>query len=139
MMTRTDDKQIKFYLITLESFVPADHFLRKLDRLVDFSFIYYGEGGCGRKHHFNRLYPYKSQCFPKKEHPGDGAGENKPIYGGRLDFYEGQERQWLEQSGAIPPKRKSRAPKEKRPTEKTISPADPEVGKANRTALPEPP
>lgn len=33
-------KQIKFHTLTIENLVPEDHFLRKLDRLVDFSFIY---------------------------------------------------------------------------------------------------
>lgn len=40
MMTRTENKQIKFHMITIEDFVPEYHFLRKLDRVVDFSFIY---------------------------------------------------------------------------------------------------
>ena len=30
MMTRTNDKQIKFHLVTIETLVPEDHFLRKL-------------------------------------------------------------------------------------------------------------
>lgn len=37
MMTRSDNKQLKFHFITIENLVPEDHFLRKLDRLVDFS------------------------------------------------------------------------------------------------------
>ena len=36
MMTRTNNKQIKFHLVTIENLVPEDHFLRKLDSLVDF-------------------------------------------------------------------------------------------------------
>ena len=40
MMTRTDNKQITFHLVTIEDLVPENHFLRKLNRLVDFSFIY---------------------------------------------------------------------------------------------------
>jgi len=40
MMTRNCGKQIKFHTLTIENLVPEDHFLRKLDRLVDFSFIY---------------------------------------------------------------------------------------------------
>ncbi len=40
MMTRNYGKQIKFHTLTIEHLVPEDHFLRKLDRLVDFSFIY---------------------------------------------------------------------------------------------------
>lgn len=40
MMTRNYGKQNKFHTLTIENFVPEDYFLRKLDRLVDFSFIY---------------------------------------------------------------------------------------------------
>lgn len=40
MMTRSDNKQLKFHFIMIENLVPEDHFLRKLDRLVDFSFVY---------------------------------------------------------------------------------------------------
>lgn len=40
MMTRNYGKQIKFHTLTIENLVPEEHFLRKLDRLVDFSFIY---------------------------------------------------------------------------------------------------
>lgn len=40
MMTRNYGKQIKFHTLTIENLVPEDHFLRKLDHLVDFSFIY---------------------------------------------------------------------------------------------------
>ena len=40
MMTRTENKQIRFHMVTIEDLVPQDHFLRKLDQLVDFSFIY---------------------------------------------------------------------------------------------------
>lgn len=40
MMTRTESKQIQFHTVTMESLVPEDHFLRKLEKLVDFSFIY---------------------------------------------------------------------------------------------------
>lgn len=40
MMTRNYGKQIKFHTLTIENPVPEDHFLRKLDRFVDFSFIY---------------------------------------------------------------------------------------------------
>lgn len=46
MMTRTDNKQMKFHLVIIENLVPEDHFLRKLDRLVDFSFIYEEIEGC---------------------------------------------------------------------------------------------
>ena len=40
MMTRNCGKQNKFHILTIENLVPEEHFLRKLDRLVDFSFIY---------------------------------------------------------------------------------------------------
>ena len=46
MMTRTNNKQIKFHLVTIENLVPEDHFLRKLDSLVDFSFIYQETESC---------------------------------------------------------------------------------------------
>ena len=40
MMTQSSHKQIKFHLVTIEDMVPEDHLLRKLNRLIDFSFIY---------------------------------------------------------------------------------------------------
>ena len=40
MMTRMENKQIKFHMITIENLVPEKHFLRKLSQVVDFSFIY---------------------------------------------------------------------------------------------------
>ena len=40
MMTRMENKQIRLHMVTIENLVPENHFLRKLDRLVDFSFIY---------------------------------------------------------------------------------------------------
>ena len=40
MLTERDGIQIKIHSITLEDLVPADHFLRKLENTVDFSFIY---------------------------------------------------------------------------------------------------
>ena len=40
MLTRRVDTQIKLHVITIEDLVPQDHFLRKLDNLLDFSFIY---------------------------------------------------------------------------------------------------
>lgn len=39
MMTNSENKQIKFHMITIENLVPENHFLRKLNRLADFSFI----------------------------------------------------------------------------------------------------
>ena len=40
MMTRTENTQLKFHMLTIEELVPEHHFLRKLDNLVDFRFIY---------------------------------------------------------------------------------------------------
>lgn len=40
MMTQRENTQIKLHCITLEDLVPEDHLLRKLDAMVDFSFIY---------------------------------------------------------------------------------------------------
>lgn len=40
MLTRTEAKQLRFHMITIEDLVPEDHFLRKLERHIDFSFIY---------------------------------------------------------------------------------------------------
>lgn len=39
MMTQTENKQIKFHMITIENLVLENHFLRKLNELVDFTFI----------------------------------------------------------------------------------------------------
>ena len=35
-----EGKQIKFHTLTIKNLIPEDHFLRKLDRLADLSFIY---------------------------------------------------------------------------------------------------
>jgi len=40
MMTQTKGQQLKMHCLTIEDLVPADHFLRKLNATVDFSFIY---------------------------------------------------------------------------------------------------
>ena len=40
MLTETTHIQQKIHCITIESLVPEEHFLRKIDRLIDFSFIY---------------------------------------------------------------------------------------------------
>ena len=40
MMTRTCNKQIRFHMLMIEDLVPENHFLRKLEQLIDFSFIY---------------------------------------------------------------------------------------------------
>ena len=40
MFTERDGIQVKIHCITIEELMPQDHFLRKLDTAVDFSFIY---------------------------------------------------------------------------------------------------
>ena len=40
MLTRREEQQIKLHTVTIEELVPQEHFLRKLDKLIDFSFIY---------------------------------------------------------------------------------------------------
>ena len=40
MMNRRDGVQQKMLCVTLESLMPEQHFLRDLDRLVDFDFVY---------------------------------------------------------------------------------------------------
>lgn len=45
MLTRTENKQIKFHMVTIEDLVPEEHLVRKLNQLVDFSFIYEEVGG----------------------------------------------------------------------------------------------
>ena len=40
MMTKIGNQQIEMHLITIEDLVPTDHFLRKVNSIIDFSFIY---------------------------------------------------------------------------------------------------
>ena len=40
MMTRKKGTQLKIHYITIEDLVPADSLFRKIDKLIDFSFIY---------------------------------------------------------------------------------------------------
>ena len=40
MLKRTESKQMKMSFITLEELMPQKHFLRDLDKLVDFDFVY---------------------------------------------------------------------------------------------------
>ena len=40
MMDRSKGAQQKYMLVTMESLMPEKHFLRDLDRLVDFTFVY---------------------------------------------------------------------------------------------------
>lgn len=40
MMTRQQCKQLKLHVVTIEDLVPEDHFLRKVEQMLDLSFIY---------------------------------------------------------------------------------------------------
>ena len=40
MLKQRREKQQQMELVIMEQMVPEDHFLRKVDRAVDFSFIY---------------------------------------------------------------------------------------------------
>ena len=40
MLKRQRERQQQMNLVIMEQMVPEDHFLRKVDRAVDFSFIY---------------------------------------------------------------------------------------------------
>ena len=40
MMTERPHNQLKMYTLTIEDMVPHGHFLRKVDKLIDFNFIY---------------------------------------------------------------------------------------------------
>ncbi|MBQ8349927.1 MAG: transposase [Ruminococcus sp.] len=40
MLNRNENRQMKMCLVTLDELMPQEHFLRDLDRCVDFSFIY---------------------------------------------------------------------------------------------------
>ena len=40
MMTKKENQQIEMHLITIEDLVPMDHLLRKVNDIIDFSFIY---------------------------------------------------------------------------------------------------
>ena len=42
MLTKngTDDKKTQIQLISLDQLVPEDHLLRKIDKYIDFDFIY---------------------------------------------------------------------------------------------------
>ncbi len=39
-MMSKKDRQEKFYSVTYEELIPKEHFLRKLDLLIDFDFVY---------------------------------------------------------------------------------------------------
>lgn len=39
MMTKRENQQIEMHLITIEDLVPMDHLLRKVNDIIDFSFI----------------------------------------------------------------------------------------------------
>jgi len=40
MLTECSGTQVKFHCITIEDLVPQNHFMRKIDAVIDFSFIY---------------------------------------------------------------------------------------------------
>ena len=40
MLKKSESKQMKMSFVTLESLMPQEHFLRDLDLLIDFDFIY---------------------------------------------------------------------------------------------------
>lgn len=40
MMTKRENQQIEMHLITIEDLVPMEHLLRKVNDIIDFSFIY---------------------------------------------------------------------------------------------------
>ena len=40
MFNRNEIKQGKFVFTTMEQLMPKEHFLRDLDKFVDFSFVY---------------------------------------------------------------------------------------------------
>ena len=40
MITKNSDKKGQIQMISLDQLVPEDHLLRKIDKYVDFSFIY---------------------------------------------------------------------------------------------------
>jgi len=40
MLTRKTGTQLKMHYITIEDLVPADNLYRKIDGIIDFSFIY---------------------------------------------------------------------------------------------------
>lgn len=40
MLKKDNEKQMKLFSGTLEELMPKEHFLRDLDRFVDFDFVY---------------------------------------------------------------------------------------------------
>ncbi|MBB6214762.1 transposase, partial [Anaerosolibacter carboniphilus] len=40
MLTKSKDKQTSYEFVMLEELVKEDHLLRKIDKYIDFSFIY---------------------------------------------------------------------------------------------------
>ena len=40
MLNRNENRQMKMCVVTLEELMPQKHFLRDLDKCIDFSFIY---------------------------------------------------------------------------------------------------
>lgn len=40
MLTQNTQRNVQEYVITIDDLVPQDHLLRKVDELIDFSFVY---------------------------------------------------------------------------------------------------
>ena len=48
MLTRREKLQLKLHYLTIEDLVPEEHFVRKLEAAIDFSFVYDKvQGGAG--------------------------------------------------------------------------------------------
>jgi|GEM_PF-1514008 len=118
MLTERDGVQIKLHCITIEDLVPEGHFLRKVEKAVDFSFIY---------NEVRNLY-----C------PDNGRPGIDPVILVKylLDKYEAEERERLEATGAIKPQRAGRV-KEAKNVERTINTTDPDAGMLGRRGKPE--
>ena len=59
MLKQRREKQQQMELVIMEQMVPEDHFLRKVDRAVDFSFIYDPVS-------YTHLDVYKRQVHPRQ-------------------------------------------------------------------------
>ena len=227
MMSERDGIQLRLHCVTIEDLVPQEHFLRKLENAVDFSFIYdevrdlycsdngrpsidpvvlvkyllvgylYGiesERRIEQEIQVNMAYrwflgieldervPDHSTISQLRRRKFNGTGlfrrlfehvlfqcVNKGLVDGkiiltdsthvkanastrantgvmveleatdymeRLDRYEAEERERLEETGAIKPKRTSKTKKEPQRVEKTLSATDPDAGMLHRPGKP---
>lgn len=227
MMSERDGIQLKLHCVTIEDLVPQEHFLRKLEHTVDFSFIYdevrdlycsnngrpsidpvvlmkyllvgylYGiesERRIEQEIQVNMAYrwflgieldervPDHSTISQLRRRKFNGTGLfrrlfeqvlfqciNKGLVDGkiiltdsthvkanastkantkvvvelettdymeRLDRYEAEERERLEEIGAIKPQRTGNTKKATRPVEKTLSTTDPDAGMLHRPGKP---